>query len=83
MRNSKSAKQSTGMARLAPDDSCATVLQPVEWKLLRRKFEPKSRSCVILKVQNKVPEWNPIHPLFYLPSQIPMATIASVICSPP
>ena len=34
----------TYRARLAPDDSCATVLQPVEWKLLRRKFEPKSRS---------------------------------------
>jgi hypothetical protein len=34
----------TYRARLSPDDSCATVLQPVEWKLLRRKFEPKNRS---------------------------------------
>ena len=34
----------TYRARLAPDDSCATVLQPIEWKLLRRKFEPKNRS---------------------------------------
>jgi Transposase Tn5 dimerisation domain/Transposase DNA-binding len=34
----------TYRARLAPDDSCATVLQSVEWKLLRRKFEPKNRS---------------------------------------
>jgi hypothetical protein len=34
----------TYRARLSPDDSCATVLQPVEWKLLRRKFQPKNRS---------------------------------------
>ena len=31
-------------ARLSPDDSCETVLQAAEWKLLRRKFEPKNRS---------------------------------------
>jgi hypothetical protein len=31
-------------ARLSPDDSCAEVLQPAEWQLLRRKFEPKNRS---------------------------------------
>lgn len=31
-------------ARLSPDDSCETVLQATEWKLLRRKFEPKNRS---------------------------------------
>ncbi len=31
-------------ARLCPDDSCERVLQPVEWKLLRRKFEPQNRS---------------------------------------
>jgi hypothetical protein len=31
-------------SRLSPDDSCESVLQPVEWKLLRRKFEPKNRS---------------------------------------
>jgi hypothetical protein len=31
-------------ARLLPDVSCEVVLQPVEWKLLRRKFEPKNRS---------------------------------------
>ena len=30
-------------ARLSPDDSCDVVLQPVEWNLLRRKFEPKNR----------------------------------------
>lgn len=34
----------TYRARLAPDDSCETILQPAEWKLLRRKFEPKNRS---------------------------------------
>jgi hypothetical protein len=31
-------------ARLFPDDSCEVILQPAEWKLLRRKFEPKNRS---------------------------------------
>lgn len=31
-------------ARLRPDESCAMVLQATEWKLLRRKFEPKNRS---------------------------------------
>lgn len=31
-------------ARLSPEDSCQEVLQAVEWKLLRRKFEPKNRS---------------------------------------
>jgi hypothetical protein len=31
-------------ARARPDDSCQTVLAPREWKLLRRRFEPKSRS---------------------------------------
>lgn len=34
----------TYCARLSPDDSCETVLQTAEWKLLRRKFEPKNRS---------------------------------------
>lgn len=34
----------TYSARLSPDDSCETVLQRAEWKLLRRKFEPKNRS---------------------------------------
>lgn len=34
----------TYAARVSPDDSCATVLQPADWKLLRRKFEPKNRS---------------------------------------
>ena len=34
----------TYAARLLPDASCATVLHPAEWKLLRRKFEPKNRS---------------------------------------
>lgn len=31
-------------ARLSPAEACTTVLQPAEWKLLRRKFEPKNRS---------------------------------------
>jgi Transposase Tn5 dimerisation domain len=31
-------------ARLSPDASCERVLQPSQWKLLRRKFEPKNRS---------------------------------------
>jgi hypothetical protein len=34
----------TYCARLSPEDSCETVLQTAEWKLLRRKFEPKNRS---------------------------------------
>lgn len=34
----------TYRSRLSPDDSCETVLQGAEWKLLRRKFEPKNRS---------------------------------------
>lgn len=34
----------TYRARLAPDDSCNVVLQAAEWKLLRRKVEPKNRS---------------------------------------
>lgn len=34
----------TYAARLSPEDSCEAVLQPTEWKLLRRKFEPKNRS---------------------------------------
>jgi hypothetical protein len=34
----------TYRARLTPEDSCESVLEPKEWKLLRRKFEPKSRS---------------------------------------
>ncbi|UIE37885.1 IS4 family transposase [Leptodesmis sichuanensis] len=34
----------TYSARLSPDHSCETVLQRAEWKLLRRKFEPKNRS---------------------------------------
>ncbi len=34
----------TYQARLSPDTSCEAVLQATEWKLLRRKFEPKNRS---------------------------------------
>lgn len=34
----------TYRARLTPDDSCETVLRPQEWRLLRRRFEPKNRS---------------------------------------
>lgn len=34
----------TYQARLAPDDSCEMILHPGEWRLLRRKFEPKNRS---------------------------------------
>lgn len=31
-------------ARLHPEASCVTVLETHEWRLLRRKFEPKNRS---------------------------------------
>jgi hypothetical protein len=31
-------------ARLAPDTPCTEVLEPIEWRVLRRKFEPKNRS---------------------------------------
>jgi hypothetical protein len=31
-------------ARMSPQESCTSILQPSEWKLLRRKFEPKNRS---------------------------------------
>lgn len=34
----------TYQARLTPEVSCEVVLQPAEWRLLRRKFVPKSRS---------------------------------------
>lgn len=34
----------TYRARLTPDGACETVLQPHEWRLLRRRFEPKNRS---------------------------------------
>jgi Transposase Tn5 dimerisation domain len=34
----------TYRARLTPDDSCESVLNPREWKLLRRKFKPKNPS---------------------------------------
>lgn len=34
----------TYRARLVPHDSCELILQPGEWRLLRRKFEPKNRS---------------------------------------
>jgi len=34
----------TYSARLSPEESCCQVLQPAEWKILRRKFEPKNRS---------------------------------------
>jgi hypothetical protein len=34
----------TYAARLHPEDSCEIVLQPTEWRLLRRKFEPQNRS---------------------------------------
>ena len=34
----------TYQARLTPEASCEQVLEPKEWKLLRRKFSPKSRS---------------------------------------
>jgi len=44
----------TYRARLSPDDSCETVLQPAEWKLLRRKFEPKNRSKQPLTLRQAV-----------------------------
>lgn len=34
----------TYQARLNPEASCEVMLQPVQWKLLRRRFVPKSRS---------------------------------------
>jgi hypothetical protein len=34
----------TYRARLNPEDSCEVVLEPAEWRLLRRKFQPKNRS---------------------------------------
>ncbi len=34
----------TYQARLNPDASCQVVFSPQEWKLLRRKFQPKNRS---------------------------------------
>ena len=34
----------TYLARLTPEASCEVILQPAEWRLLRRKFVPKSRS---------------------------------------
>jgi IS4 transposase len=34
----------TYCARLHPEESCEIALLPAEWKLLRRKFEPKNRS---------------------------------------
>lgn len=34
----------TYLARLTPEASCEGILQPAEWRLLRRKFVPKSRS---------------------------------------
>jgi Transposase Tn5 dimerisation domain len=34
----------TYRARLQPNESCKHVLATAEWKLLRRKFEPKNRS---------------------------------------
>ena len=34
----------TYRARLTPDEPCDTVLNPAAWRLLKRKFTPKSRS---------------------------------------
>lgn len=34
----------TYQARLAPQQSCSEILEAAEWRLLRRKFEPKNRS---------------------------------------
>jgi len=34
----------TYYSRLHPDGSCEVVLEPQEWKLLRRRFQPKNRS---------------------------------------
>jgi Transposase Tn5 dimerisation domain len=34
----------TYCARIHPEESCEIALLPAEWKLLRRKFEPKNRS---------------------------------------
>lgn len=34
----------TYLSRLSPEDSCMSVVETSEWKLLRRKFEPQNRS---------------------------------------
>ncbi|MFM7559537.1 IS4 family transposase [Cylindrospermopsis raciborskii] len=34
----------THAARLEPEQSCEQILEPAEWRVLRRKFEPKNRS---------------------------------------
>jgi hypothetical protein len=34
----------TYLARLTPDVSCEVILNPEEWRLLRRRFAPKSRA---------------------------------------
>ena len=34
----------TYQARLQPEQSCQSILKTAEWRLLRRKFEPKNRS---------------------------------------
>ena len=34
----------TYLSRLSPEDSCLSVLEPSEWKLLRRRFAPQNRS---------------------------------------
>jgi Transposase Tn5 dimerisation domain len=31
-------------ARLSPDAACVEVLEPIEWRVLRCRFEPKNRS---------------------------------------
>lgn len=41
-------------ARLTPDTTCETILQPHEWRLLRRRFEPKNRSKVPLTTRQAV-----------------------------
>lgn len=44
----------TYSARLQPQVSCETVLEPKEWRVLRRKFEPKNRSKPPLTLQQAV-----------------------------
>jgi hypothetical protein len=34
----------TYRARLNPEDTCEVILETAEWRLLRRKFQPKNRS---------------------------------------
>jgi Transposase Tn5 dimerisation domain len=44
----------TYKARIMPDKPCDSILQPAEWKLLRRKFQPMSRSTKVPTIREAV-----------------------------